>query len=141
MILKPELVLCLKYWVHDLPLTLELSLLGQRNTCPKHSVLGRLPAQMWMERQAFSFWSPGPVLTRVNPFLRKHLSHWMVQAIALIYLSQGLRARSTSGLATLWALFPAVNLRDVCAVTSSPLSGFICWVSLLHARHGGSLQF
>lgn len=126
MILKPELVLCLKRWVHVLPLTLELSLLSQ-TFCPGQAactnVTGTAGSQLFV-----SWASPH----KGKPVLRKHLSHWMVQAIALVYLSQGLqppeglRARSTSCLATLWALFPAVNLRDVCAVTSSPLSGFIC---------------
>ncbi|XP_034065716.1 uncharacterized protein LOC117542252, partial [Gymnodraco acuticeps] len=65
-----------------------------------------------------------------KPVTRQRLSHWIVEAIALAYTSQGLqaptglRAHSTRGLATSWALFKGVSIQDICAAASwsSPLT-------------------
>ncbi|KAK5897969.1 hypothetical protein CgunFtcFv8_015427 [Champsocephalus gunnari] len=65
-----------------------------------------------------------------KPVTRQRLSHWIVEAIALAYTSQGLqaptglRAHSTRGLATSWALFKGVSIQDNCATASwsSPLT-------------------
>ncbi|KAK5882516.1 hypothetical protein CesoFtcFv8_021095 [Champsocephalus esox] len=59
-----------------------------------------------------------------KPVTRQRLSHWTVEAIALAYTSQGLqaptglRAYSTHGLATSWALFKGVSIQDICAAAS-----------------------
>ena len=65
-----------------------------------------------------------------KPITKQRLSHWVVEAIALAYTSQGLqppvglRAHSTRGLAASWALFRGVSVRDICAAASwsSPLT-------------------
>ncbi|KAK5915714.1 hypothetical protein CesoFtcFv8_001280 [Champsocephalus esox] len=65
-----------------------------------------------------------------KPVTKQRLSHWIVEAIALAYTSQnlqaplGLRAHSTRGLATSWALFKGVSIQDICAAASwsSPLT-------------------
>ncbi|KAK5928475.1 hypothetical protein CgunFtcFv8_013535 [Champsocephalus gunnari] len=71
---------------------------------------------------------PGP--HKGKPVTKQRLSHWIVEAIALAYTSQnlqapsGLRAHSTRGLATPWALFKGVSIQDICAAASwsSPLT-------------------
>lgn len=61
------------------------------------------------------------------PVSKQRLSHWIVGAIALAYSSKGLqppaglRAHSTRGLATSWALFKGVSIQEVCAAA--------CWAS------------
>ena len=62
-----------------------------------------------------------------KPVSKQRLSHWIVGAIALAYTSRGLqppaglRAHSTRGLATSWALFKGVSIQEVCAAA--------CWAS------------
>ncbi|XP_051815406.1 uncharacterized protein LOC127537286 [Acanthochromis polyacanthus] len=71
--------------------------------------------------QLFISWAPshkGRALTR------QCLSHWVVEAIILAYESRGLqpperlRAHSTRGMATSWALFKGTSVRDICAAAS-----------------------
>ncbi len=71
--------------------------------------------------QLFISWAPshkGRALTH------QRLSHWMVEAIILVYESHGLqplerlRAHSTRGMATSWALFKGTSVRDICAAVS-----------------------
>ena len=71
--------------------------------------------------QLFVSWGPprkGGALTC------QRLSHWVVEAIVLAYKSrgqrppEGLRAHSTRGMATSWALFQGVAVRDICAAAS-----------------------
>ncbi|XP_053296886.1 uncharacterized protein LOC128456655 [Pleuronectes platessa] len=65
-----------------------------------------------------------------KPVTKQRLSHWIVDAIALAYSSSGLqvptglRAHSTRGLTTSWALFKGVSIQDICAAASwsSPLT-------------------
>ncbi|XP_047229391.1 uncharacterized protein LOC124872980, partial [Girardinichthys multiradiatus] len=55
---------------------------------------------------------------------RQRLSHWIVEAISLAYSNRGLpmprgvRAHSTRGIATSWALFRGVPMSDICAAAS-----------------------
>lgn len=55
---------------------------------------------------------------------KQRLSHWIVEAIVLAYTSMGkvppaeLRAHSTRGMATSWALFKGVSVQDICAAAS-----------------------
>ncbi|XP_075948857.1 uncharacterized protein LOC142951249 [Anarhichas minor] len=59
-----------------------------------------------------------------KPLSRQRLSHWIVEAISLAYSCrglqppQGLRAHSTRGMATSWALFKGVSVKDICAAAS-----------------------
>ncbi|KAL6479143.1 hypothetical protein MHYP_G00125760 [Metynnis hypsauchen] len=59
-----------------------------------------------------------------KPLSRQRLSHWIVEAIALAYkckgsqLPEGLRAHSTRGMATSWALFRGVSVLDLCTAAS-----------------------
>ncbi|XP_055053994.2 uncharacterized protein [Misgurnus anguillicaudatus] len=59
-----------------------------------------------------------------KPISRQRLSHWVVEAIILSYNSRGLtppaglRAHSTRGMATSWALFKGVSVQDICAAAS-----------------------
>ncbi len=61
---------------------------------------------------------------RGKPISRQRLSHWVVEAIIVGYNSmglsppEGLRAHSTWGLATSWALFKGVSIQDICAAAS-----------------------
>lgn len=61
---------------------------------------------------------------RGKPLSRQRLSHWIVEAISLAYTCrglqppQGLRAHSTRGMATSWALFRGVSVQDICAAAS-----------------------
>ena len=61
---------------------------------------------------------------RGKPLSRQRLSHWIVEAISLAYGCRdvqpphGLRAHSTRGMATSWALFSRVLVRDICAAVS-----------------------
>ena len=65
-----------------------------------------------------------------KPIAKQTLSHWIVEAIQLAYSSAGvaapvgLRAHSTRGVATSWALFRGVSIQDVCNAASwaSPLT-------------------
>lgn len=56
--------------------------------------------------------------------MKQCLYHWVVEAIALAYTSQGLqppeglRAHSTRGVAVSWALFRGVCIQDICVVAS-----------------------
>lgn len=59
-----------------------------------------------------------------KPVSSQRLSHWIVEAISLAYTCkgvvppQGLRAHSTRGVATSWALFRGVSVGDICAAAS-----------------------
>ncbi|KAL3979316.1 patched 2 [Sarotherodon galilaeus] len=59
-----------------------------------------------------------------RPVSRQRLAHWIVEAIALAYSCKGsqappgLRAHSTRGVATSWALFRGVSVQDICAAAS-----------------------
>ncbi|KAL6455739.1 hypothetical protein MHYP_G00355900 [Metynnis hypsauchen] len=59
-----------------------------------------------------------------KPITKQHLSHWIVGAIALAYSSKGmqppaaLRAHSTRGMATSWALFWGISIREICAAAN-----------------------
>ena len=59
-----------------------------------------------------------------KPLSRQRLSHWIVEAISLAYRGkglqppQGLRAHSTRGMATSWALFRGVSVQEICAAAS-----------------------
>lgn len=59
-----------------------------------------------------------------RPLSRQRLAHWIVEAIALAYSCKGsqappgLRAHSTRGVATSWALFRGVSVQDICAAAS-----------------------
>ncbi|XP_050972479.1 uncharacterized protein LOC127169281 [Labeo rohita] len=61
---------------------------------------------------------------RGKPISRQRLSHWIVEAIIVGYNSmglsppEGLRAHSTRGLASSWAWFKGVSIRDICAAAS-----------------------
>ena len=61
---------------------------------------------------------------RGKPLSRQRLSHWIVEAISLAYECRGLqpphglRAHSTRGMATSWALFRGVSVLDICAAAS-----------------------
>lgn len=71
--------------------------------------------------QLFVSWS-GP--HKGKPITKQRLSHWIVEAIALAYSAKGLeppdglRAHSTRGTATSWALFKGISLREVCEAAS-----------------------
>ncbi|XP_063350743.2 uncharacterized protein LOC134642723 [Pelmatolapia mariae] len=55
---------------------------------------------------------------------KQRLSHWIIEAISLAYSTRGLalphgvRAHSTRGMATSWALFKGVPVADICAAAS-----------------------
>ena len=59
-----------------------------------------------------------------KPISRQRLSHWVVEAIVLCYNSMnleppvGLRAHSTRGLSTSWALFKGISIQEICAAAS-----------------------
>lgn len=61
---------------------------------------------------------------RGKPLSKQRLSRWIVEAISIAYRSKGLqlpvgvRAHSTRGMATSWALFRGVPLEDICAAAS-----------------------
>ncbi|KAJ8347059.1 hypothetical protein SKAU_G00284600 [Synaphobranchus kaupii] len=61
---------------------------------------------------------------RGKPVSRQRLSHWLVEAICRAYeysglqMPDGLRAHSTRGMATSWALFRGVSVQDICAAAS-----------------------
>lgn len=71
--------------------------------------------------QLFVSWAP-PHLG--SPILKQRLSHWVVDAITMAYKAKGvqpprgIRAHSTRGLATSWALFRGVSLQDICSAAS-----------------------
>ena len=71
--------------------------------------------------QLFVSWAPP---FRGKPISRQRLSHWIVQAIVLAYNNrglqapEGLKAHSTRGMATSWALFRGVSVQDICAAAS-----------------------
>ena len=59
-----------------------------------------------------------------KPITKQRLSHWIVEAIQLTYSSrgqrppEGLRAHSTRGTSTSWALFKGLSIQDICAAAS-----------------------
>lgn len=59
-----------------------------------------------------------------KPITKQRLSHWIVEAISLAYSSKGLtappglRAHSTRGMSTSWALFKGVTIQDICDAAS-----------------------
>lgn len=61
---------------------------------------------------------------RGKPITKQRLSHWMVEAIVAAYSSSGsqppagLRAHSTRGMATSWALFQGTSVEEICAAAS-----------------------
>ena len=71
--------------------------------------------------QLFVSWAPPH---RGSPISKQRLSHWLVDAITMAYEAkgvqppEGIRAHSTRGLATSWALFRGVSLQDVCSAAS-----------------------
>ncbi|XP_039529209.1 uncharacterized protein LOC120480253 [Pimephales promelas] len=71
--------------------------------------------------QLFVSWAP-PHLG--SPISKQRLSHWVVDAITMAYKAKGvqpprgIRAHSTRGLATSWALFRGVSLQDICSAAS-----------------------
>ncbi len=71
--------------------------------------------------QLFVSWAPSH---KGRALMRQRLSHWVVEAIILSYESRGLqpperlRAHSTRGMATSWALFKGTSVRDICAAVS-----------------------
>ena len=58
------------------------------------------------------------------PLFHQSLSHWIVEAIKLVYVEKGLdtpgglKAHSTRGMSTSWALFRGMTLEDFCAAVS-----------------------
>uniref|UniRef100_UPI003AAF0CD6 uncharacterized protein n=1 Tax=Centroberyx gerrardi TaxID=166262 RepID=UPI003AAF0CD6 len=71
--------------------------------------------------QLFVSWAPSH---RGRALTCQRLSHWVVEAIILAYESRGLqppeslRAHSTRSMATSWALFRDISVRDICAAAS-----------------------
>ncbi|XP_049432685.1 uncharacterized protein LOC125889068 [Epinephelus fuscoguttatus] len=71
--------------------------------------------------QLFVSWAKNQV---GKPVSKQRLSHWIVGAIALAYSAkgaqapEGLRAHSTRGLSTSWALFRGVPIQEICAAAS-----------------------
>ncbi|XP_057188898.1 uncharacterized protein LOC130553779 isoform X1 [Triplophysa rosa] len=71
--------------------------------------------------QLFISWAPPH---KGSPISKQRLSHWLVNAIAVAYVSRGvqppgtIRAHSTRGLAASWALFRGVSLQDICSAAS-----------------------
>ncbi|XP_043992826.1 uncharacterized protein LOC122842750 [Gambusia affinis] len=71
--------------------------------------------------QLFVSWAKGHL---GKPVSKQRLSQWIVAAIALAYTSkgqqppEGLRAHSTRGLTTSWALFRGVSIQEICAAAS-----------------------
>lgn len=61
---------------------------------------------------------------RGRPVTKQHLSHWLVEVIALSYSNQGLQPPAdlqdhfTRWLATLWAFFRGVDLQEISAAAS-----------------------
>lgn len=61
---------------------------------------------------------------RGKPLSKQRLSHWLVEAIEAAYNSSGvqppagLRAHSTRGMATSWALFQGTSVEEICAAAS-----------------------
>lgn len=61
---------------------------------------------------------------RGRPISHQRLSHWVVEAIVLCYNNsnleppKGLRAHSTRGMATSWALFRGISIQEICAAAS-----------------------
>lgn len=59
-----------------------------------------------------------------KPLTKQRLSHWIMGAIAVAYNSKGLqplvglRAHSTCGMATSWALFQGVSIEEICTAAS-----------------------
>ncbi|KAK0146328.1 hypothetical protein N1851_014351 [Merluccius polli] len=59
-----------------------------------------------------------------KPLSRQRLSHWIVEAIGLSYRCRGLqppaglKAHSTRGMATSWALFKGIQVEDICVAAS-----------------------
>ncbi|KAK2823508.1 hypothetical protein Q7C36_020108 [Tachysurus vachellii] len=59
-----------------------------------------------------------------KPLSRQRLSHWIVEAISVAYGCRGLqppaglRAHSTRGMATSWALLRGVSVLDICSAAS-----------------------
>ncbi|XP_067290316.1 uncharacterized protein [Pseudorasbora parva] len=59
-----------------------------------------------------------------KPLSRQRLSHWIVEAISIAYECrgslppEGLRAHSTRGMATSWALLKGVSVQEICAAAS-----------------------
>lgn len=94
--------------------------------CPVRALRAYLSRTLSFRKadQLFVSWS-GP--HKGKPITKQRLSHWIVEAITLAYSSKGLespvglRAHSTRGMATSWALFKGVSIQKVCAAA--------CWSS------------
>ncbi|KAK7896412.1 hypothetical protein WMY93_021737 [Mugilogobius chulae] len=71
--------------------------------------------------QLFVSWAPPH---RGKPLTKQRLSHWIVEAITVAYESSGLhppaglRAHSTRGMATSWAMFRGTSVEEICAAAS-----------------------
>ncbi|XP_063079934.1 uncharacterized protein LOC134469834 [Engraulis encrasicolus] len=71
--------------------------------------------------QLFVSWSAA---RRGLPISSQRLSHWMVEAIGSAYEARGmqpparLKAHSTRGMATSWALFRGISVSDICSSAS-----------------------
>ncbi|KAK7905173.1 hypothetical protein WMY93_017780 [Mugilogobius chulae] len=71
--------------------------------------------------QLFVSWAPPH---RGKPLTKQRLSHWIVEAISVAYESSGLhppaglRAHSTRGMATSWAMFRGTSVEEICAAAS-----------------------
>ena len=61
---------------------------------------------------------------RGGPLSKQRLAHWIVDAILLAYASSGqpppdgIKAHSTRGVSTSWALFQGISVEDMCAAAS-----------------------
>lgn len=74
--------------------------------------------------QLFISWAPPHT---GKPVSKQRISHWLVDAIGLAYEARGLqpperlRAHSTRGMGTSWALFRGISAQDICVAG--------CWAS------------
>ena len=61
---------------------------------------------------------------RGGPLSKQRLAHWIVDAIGVAYASsgkvppEGVKAHSTRGVSTSWALFKGVSVEDMCSAAS-----------------------
>ena len=95
----------------------------------KHSLCPVRALRVYMDRtkphrqssQLFVSWAPGTLGRAVT---KARISQWLVEAIELAYVCKGehppvrVKAHSTRGLATSWALSKGVSVQDVCTAAS-----------------------
>ncbi|KAK7916624.1 hypothetical protein WMY93_012385 [Mugilogobius chulae] len=85
--------------------------------CAHCGLCGRLPHF----GELFVSWAPPH---QGKPLTKQRLSHWIVEAISVAYESSGLhppaglRAHSTCGMATSWAMFRGTSVEEICAAAS-----------------------